>query len=850
MAMLINTSVSGTYSRYRRNIRVGGLTFSPSQLANLVQRFLDANPTYYGQALNSYPILTPEETGTVAVPRAGRCWTFDGSNDYGETSGNIGLSGAAQYTFTAWIKHSSRSGWDYQAIYSMGGASNNIGSEFLIDTSGTLYVHLWGTLQSTGYTVPLSTWVHLAVVFDGTNFVTYVNGAQQHSFSATPNLQNSPLRIGGSRLYGTRAFNGSVYDATLFNVAKSPTEIAAIYNQSATPNTIDTTGLLAHYPCAEESGTIGYDASGNGKHLTLTNITQATFHATDTSVKWSLPNQKGYTLALSAGGYSVSKSTDAAFALQGSFTVQAWVYQYSTLSNWENQIACGIGASSRWRFCIAGTDDTGNVNKLRFAYNSNTSVYSTGTIPVGQWTHVAITFSGSNSYKFYINGVLSGSGSTNITPQGSGTPNLYVLGNPSDGTKTLAISRLELFNVEKTLAQVQSSMTSASDTTGVVARYSGKTDLVSGNDLVSGIYGASLEVIIPASLSTPSQDAAGNALGVTGPVCYPATVEVPCVTGDGSAVFAASGSNIGISGAANRTVCFRAKLSTRTGNQSLMHLGDGSANGAFQAFANSGANWYFDQGGSGFDIGVATDTSWHHHAISYDGVNVRWYIDGALVASAARSLNTTNGTCRLLIGYFNGDRSSASICDVRIYSDGKTLSEIQAINNGTDNRTNLVAHWPIQEGPGSSNTNRTSYDTVGTNNLTWNNGTVSTIWANRCPYAQDWSINYGGGIAANGAFVPGRIGSSNDAAGNAKTLAAGKFGNPYSRLCPNAFAAPALVNIGYTASSKLAPTDTVQATSPADTKFRRNASTGSDRYFATLAALTGSDKTNAETYAG
>lgn len=192
-------------------------------------------------------------------------------------------------------------------------------------------------------------------------------------------------------------------------------------------------------------------------------------------------------------------------------------------------------------------------------------------------------------------------------------------------------------------------------------------------------------------------------------------------------------------------------------------------------------------------------------------------------------------------------RSEASISPA--YNDGRIA--------GLSITTGGVTKYPLfdQCGPGSSNTNRDFYimGSDGSATLVSGgivNGTIANIYANRCPYVKDWAIQYGGGIAANGSFIPGRIGSANDAAGNAKTLTAGKHGNPYSRLVPNYWSAPELVNIGYPSSVRLAPSTTVQATSPADTKFARIKAAGSDRYFATLAALTGSNKTNAQNYVG
>jgi len=50
----------------------------------------------------------------------------------------------------------------------------------------------------------------------------------------------------------------------------------------------------SEYWCNEESGSIGYDSSGNGNHLTITNATLSTFHAADSGITYNPNNEFGY----------------------------------------------------------------------------------------------------------------------------------------------------------------------------------------------------------------------------------------------------------------------------------------------------------------------------------------------------------------------------------------------------------------------------------------------------------------------------------------------------------------------------------------------------------------------------
>jgi hypothetical protein len=56
----------------------------------------------------------------------------------------------------------------------------------------------------------------------------------------------------------------------------------------------------------------------------------------------------------------------------------------------------------------------------------------------------------------------------------------------------------------------------------------------------------------------------------------------------------------------------------------------------------SGRWGFFDYGG-GLDTGVGADRQWHHHAATFDGATVRYFLDGRRVASVERKLTTAPG---------------------------------------------------------------------------------------------------------------------------------------------------------------------------------------------------------------
>jgi len=828
-----------------------GTPWNPGTLVpGPLQRFLDEDPTYYGSTVAGRPVFTPEESYTsIAQPRSGRCWLFDGSNDFATRGARLTSGTVSALTVAFWFKHTTTTG-TLQLLGEF--VPGSLGRAWAIRTSNTNLALFTSTNgDATTNLLPIAStvhnngaWHHGVLVYSAGSVKFHLDGVLvTNTTIADTALYNTASAFTiGAVPDGTAAWGGSLKDVIVEQAAWSDAEVLSLYNTHTVPAG---KSPLAFYRCEEESGTTGYNSLSNSNHLTLTNITQSTFHALDTGVRYSDANERGHTVANNLLQRSEEFDNAAWTKNSGQGTVTA--------------NADGIGDMF--------TESTNS--HIQGLYQAVTvvsgAVYTIGVdLKYGTRRYVRLAFgTGGGTDSVYADVDLQSGTIVNQGPYGGATqpvaPTIVANGSYYRITLTGSIpSTTGYVTIYGRSSSANSNPESAIGYTGNSSTwYMNRAQTQPGSvatPYVATTSSTFTNVIIPRSVATPTQDVAGNTLGVTGPVAKLATAEVRCVTGDGVNAYAVSGSNIGITGAANRTVCFRAKLNS-TGFQTLLAFGDNAVTGSkFQLTAWSNNGFSLDANSTGVTIGPGSrvDTSWHSHAVTYNGTTFRWYIDGVEIGSGTVTLNTTNTVLTVLakpIGLGSGDQSAASIGDIRIYSDVKTLAEIQAVNNGTDNRTNLLAHYPCQEGPGTANTNRTIYDTVDTNHLTLVNGTVSAIWANYCPYARDWCIENGGGVAANGAFIPGRIGTGLDAAGSTKTLVAGKHGNPYSRIAPNIFNMPSLVIRGVDSADRLAPSTTYESlTTATDDAFNRIRSDGSDRYFVTPATLTGDDLTNADAY--
>ena len=84
--------------------------------------------------------------------------------------------------------------------------------------------------------LPLNTWTHLAVTYDGTTLRLYVNGSQVGSRAVASPLLTSTgvLRFGGNSVWG-EFFAGRIDEVRLYNRALAVAEIQADMNAPIQP---------------------------------------------------------------------------------------------------------------------------------------------------------------------------------------------------------------------------------------------------------------------------------------------------------------------------------------------------------------------------------------------------------------------------------------------------------------------------------------------------------------------------------------------------------------------------------------------------------------------------------------
>ena len=106
--------------------------------------------------------------------------------------------------------------------------------------------------------------------------------------------------------------------------------------------------------------------------------------------------------------------------LTGDYTVQFWLYKDSEASDWQRLVGKGDDATRT----LGIFEEAGTGRRIQYQVNTTggyLSLLSTAVVPIGQWTHVAVTKHG-NMGSIYINGRLDTQGTFPGTPLTDSSP--------------------------------------------------------------------------------------------------------------------------------------------------------------------------------------------------------------------------------------------------------------------------------------------------------------------------------------------------------------------------------------------------------------------------------------------
>ena len=189
-----------------------------------------------------------------------------------------------------------------------------------------------------------------------------------------------------------------------------------------------------------------------------------------------------------AGNYAVS-DPGANLSITGSFTVECWVNPVNVASPSAQiviQKRTGSNAAGYTLYLSAG--------KVVIRTNSTSRLTGTTTIPNGVWTHIAATYNSStNVFTVFVNGIADGTITTASAAPAADTDSLrFAAGfnSPYAGM----MDEVRVWNVERTIAQLQSTMRTPlgnGDANSVYAGLVGcwRANIISGGSGIEEING-------------------------------------------------------------------------------------------------------------------------------------------------------------------------------------------------------------------------------------------------------------------------------------------------------------------------------------------------------------------------
>jgi hypothetical protein len=358
------------------------------------------NNTFLDSSTNNFTITRNGNTtqGTFtpfSLPNGEWSNFFDGSGDnLTLPSGAAFQFGTGDFTVEGWVNFANASGAAFYLIDARNSSQTATWAFFRGDDNNLQWFNGSSVLMSSSF-VATNSWNHIAYSRSGTTGRLFINGVQVATATDSTNYSTSPtISYIGSRFSAAEYINGYISNV---RVVKG----TAVYTSAFTPPTAPLTAITNTSLLTCQSNRF-VDNSTNAFAITRNGDVRVTpFSPFAPSAAYDPAVNGGSGYFDGSGDYlSIADAAGLRFGT-GNFTIQAWIYR--SASGAVHSIAAKGGASTGWVILVPSD------NKLRFV-NTTTDINSTGTIPAGTWTHVAVVRegTGTNQTKLYINGVNDG----------------------------------------------------------------------------------------------------------------------------------------------------------------------------------------------------------------------------------------------------------------------------------------------------------------------------------------------------------------------------------------------------------------------------------------------------------
>jgi PKD repeat protein len=335
----------------------------------------------------------------------GNALYFDGSGDYVYAPDHSGYSGITSITVEAWIyPHSIPGTGDSRIVNKDNGGQNFI----LMFRGGTLgfwlYIDSAWRSVSSSVTPNLNEWTHVAGTYDGVNMKIWVNGVERGSFAISSSSWTSygdDLYIGCDEDPLGDFFEGIIDEVRISDSVR--------YTTTFTPGPFSSDGYtVALYHFDDSYGFETKDSSSYGNDGTLVFCT------------WNGPiwTTGIYGKALSYDGVDdyVEVPDDVSLDITGDISIEVWMYP-RVIDTYKSIIVKGDAAADTITYGLQ-IQGEGIDGIIRFFQYGSSYDWIDSTVPVVQndWNYIVVTRDSSNNAKIYLNGELVGSGPLSSGP--------------------------------------------------------------------------------------------------------------------------------------------------------------------------------------------------------------------------------------------------------------------------------------------------------------------------------------------------------------------------------------------------------------------------------------------------
>lgn len=317
---------------------------------------------------------------------------FDGSGDYLDLDFNA--IGTSDFTIEAWVYITDSSANQFICDFRPTSTDDTTGMNIQFRSNNVLYVGSYNVAYITGSTTYSdNTWVHVALVRNGSTLTLYGNGISQGSTSHSVNLTSTDMRIGANRS-ATSVYNGYIRDFRFVNGT-------AVYTSAFTPPTSKLTAvtntelLTCHLPYLA-------DGSSNDHAVTFAgNVALKRFGPYD-YVSYDASTHGASVYNDGTGDYMTTPADTTHLTLDGDFTIDFWYYP-TAAKNMGYVYGKYNYNSDGWAVWVTPNYSSGNFGYVTFYYGnygsneSATNLRST-VVTLNQWHYIRITRSSGTMY--------------------------------------------------------------------------------------------------------------------------------------------------------------------------------------------------------------------------------------------------------------------------------------------------------------------------------------------------------------------------------------------------------------------------------------------------------------------